>query len=80
MVDVRMFARIIRKDRKNVEKLFLDTNNETAMFIGHFWNIILTKFKLVDITLSLRAFGETFCLGCRSSENPILKTAQAHQN
>ena len=43
MIDVRMFARIIRKDRKNVEKLFLDTNNETAMFIGHFLNIILTN-------------------------------------
>lgn len=60
MVDICMLVRIVRKDRKDIEKLLLNAYHKPTMFIRHLRNIIFAEFKLIDFTLLYRSVLEGF--------------------
>lgn len=60
MIDIWMLMRIIGKDGQNIEQFLFDANHKSAMFIGHFRDIILAEFKLVYFTFFYRCLAEGF--------------------
>ena len=60
MIDIWMLMWIIGKDGKNIEHFLFYANYKSAMFIGHFRDIILSEFKLVYFALFYKCLAERF--------------------